>query len=114
MSHIQPAFDGNTLEAPAPATRRVADDYDAWISEVWPHYIAAAATGRAFTLYEIADANQLPEPPHPRAHWGRLATLLREAGYTRAAGWATSSRPTARHSAVRTWRGTTAARKAAA
>jgi hypothetical protein len=41
-------------------------------------------------------------------------TLLKDEGYVRTAGWACTNRPTAHHSGVRTWKGTAAARRAAA
>jgi hypothetical protein len=110
MAAIQPALDG-TVPTP-PRTR--SDDYETWIEAVWPAFLAAAATGRTFTTYEIADQHKLPEPPDPAHHWGRLMTLLKDEGYIRTAGWACSPRPTAHHSGVRTWKGTAAARRSAA
>jgi hypothetical protein len=110
---VQPALDGSV---PAPAktrTQRQAEDYETWLAEVWPVFIAAAATGRVFTTYEVADRHNLPNPPKPQAHWGRLMTLLKDEGYVRKVSWACSGRPTAHHSGVRTWRGTAAARRAA-
>jgi hypothetical protein len=107
MPAQQPTLDGTI---PEPATRQ-ADDYETWLAEVWPKFLDAAATGRTFTCFEIADTHRLPAPPNPQAHWGRLMTLLKEQGYVRTAGWACSDRPTAHHSGVRTWRGTAAARR---
>jgi hypothetical protein len=111
---VQPALDGSVPEPSKTKTQRQADDYETWLAEVWPVFIAAAATGRTFTCYEIADANDLPSPPNPQAHWGRLMTLLQENGYIRKVSWACTNRPTAHHSGVRTWKGTAAARRAAA
>ncbi|NUP35963.1 MAG: hypothetical protein HOY76_02805 [Streptomyces sp.] len=111
---VQPALDGSVPEPRKTATRQRAEDYETWLEQVWPAFIAAAATGRTFTTYEIADTHRLPDPPNPQAHWGRLMTLLKDEGYIRTAGWACSHRPTAHHSGVRTWRGTAAARRAAA
>ncbi|WP_030169097.1 hypothetical protein [Streptomyces sp. NRRL S-813] len=110
---VQPALDGTVPEQRKTKTRQRAEDYETWLAIVWPAFIAAAASGRTFTTYEIADAHQLPDPPNPQAHWGRLMTLLKDEGYVRTAGWACSNRPTAHHSGVRTWRGTAAARRAA-
>ncbi|GAA2929441.1 hypothetical protein [Streptomyces enissocaesilis] len=106
MTTVQPALDGSI---PAPARRR-SDDYETWVTEVWPYFIAAARTGRTFTCFEVVHAHQLPEPPDSAHHWGRLMTLLKDEGYTKTAGWACSDRPTAHHSGVRTWKGTRAAR----
>lgn len=111
---VQPALDGSIPEPSKTKTRQRAEDYETWLAIVWPKFIAAAATGRTFTTYEVVDAHQLPDPPNPQAHWGRLMTLLKDEGYIRTAGWACSDRPTAHHSGVRTWRGTAAARRAAA
>jgi len=111
---VQPALDGSVPEPRQTKTQRQAEDYETWLAEVWPKFIAAAASGRTFTCYEIADEHQLPQPPNPQAHWGRLMTLLQDEGYVRKAGWACSARPTVHHSGVRTWRGTAAARRAAA
>jgi len=109
---VQPALDGSVPEPAKTRTQRQAEDYETWLAEVWPKFIAAA-TGRTFTTYEIAAANDLPSPPNPQAHWGRLMTLLKDEGYIRTAGWACTNRPTAHHSGVRTWCGTAAARRAA-
>lgn len=105
---VQPALDGSVPE-PAQSV-----DYETWLAAVRPAFIAAAATGRTFTCYSVADANKLPDPPNRKAHWGRLMTLLRDEGYIRTANWACSDRPTAHHSGVRTWKGTAAARREAA
>lgn len=86
-------------------------DYETWLAQVRPAFEQAAATGRLFTTYEIADINRLPEPPDPAHHWGRLMNLLAIDGWVRPAGWTASDRPTTRHSSVRTWRGTPAARQ---
>lgn len=109
---VQPALDG-TIPNP-PAARQRADDYDTWLNTVWPAFTEAAASGRTFTTYEIAEQHKLPDPPNPQAHWGRLMTLLKEAGYVRKVSWANSSRPTTHHSGVRTWKGTASARRGAA
>lgn len=111
---VQPALDGSVPAQRTTAAQRQAEDYETWLAEVWPVFIAAAATGRTFTCYEIADAHNLSAPPNPQAHWGRLMTLLKDEGYVRTAGWAATNRPTAHHSGVRTWKGTAAARRAAA
>ncbi|MEU7032681.1 hypothetical protein ABZ958_03220 [Streptomyces sp. NPDC046237] len=112
MTTIQPALDGTIPEQPKARPR--AEDYETWLAAVWPKYLEAAADGRTFTCFEIADANKLPEPPDSAHHWGRLMTLLKDEGYIRTAGWACSNRPTVHHSGVRTWKGTAAARRAAA
>lgn len=91
-----------------------AADYDTWLAAVRPAFEAAAAKPGTFTTYAVAHAANLPEPPDPAHHWGRLMNLLTAEGWVRPAGWAASDRPTTRHSGVRTWRGTPAARKKAA
>ncbi|WP_405536994.1 hypothetical protein [Streptomyces antimycoticus] len=109
-NHIQPALDGMPELDPKPA-RPQSEDYETWLDIVWPKYVEAAESGRVFTCFEIADAHQLPDPPNPQAHWGRLMTLLKDEGYVRTAGWACTNRPTAHHSGVRTWKGTRAAQQ---
>jgi hypothetical protein len=98
-------------EPPTPPAVQRAEDYETWIAAVRPAFEAAAATGQTFTAYEIAHAASLPEPPDSAHHWGRLLSLLREEGWIRHAGWACSTRPTTHHSGVRTWKGTSAARR---
>lgn len=110
MAAVQPHLDGTIPPPTKTAARRKAEDFESWIAEVWPVYTAVAATNRTWTFAEIAEEHRLPEPPDSHM-WGRLATLLREAGYTRRVGWATSPRPTVHHSGVRTWTGTAAARR---
>ncbi|MFJ2630908.1 hypothetical protein ACIO6U_02950 [Streptomyces sp. NPDC087422] len=100
-------------EPPTPSAVQRAADYETWLGAVRPAFEAAAATGRPFTTYEIAHAANLPEPPDAAHQWGRLMNLLAAEGWIRTAGWAASDRPTTRHSGVRTWRGTRAARKQA-
>jgi len=104
MTYIQPAFDGTELAASAPAkTRRIMDDFEAWIDEVWPHYVAAADTGKPFTIDEIARKKQLPDPPSPKAQWGTLPVRLQNEGIIRHHGGGTSAR--AGHSMVHVWIG---------
>lgn len=104
MSYIQPAFDGTDITAPAPAaTRRIADDYEAWIDEVWPAFVAAADTGQPFTVDQIATARKLPDPPNAKSMWGQLPTRLQDAGIIRHHGYGGSAR--ARQSLVHVWIG---------
>lgn len=111
MTAVQPTLDGTVPLPRIPAAVQRAEDYETWLEAVRPAYEAAAASGRPFTTYSVADANRLPEPPMPQAHWGRLMTLLKEEGWIRTRGWTTSDRPTTHHSGVRTWIGTRAARQ---
>ena len=108
MTAVQPTLDGTI-----PAAER-AGDYETWLAAVRPAYEAAAASGRPFTAYSVADTNRLPEPPDSAHHWGRFMRLLAEEGWIRTHGWTTSDRPTTHHSGVRTWIGTRAARQARA
>jgi len=104
MTHIQPAFDGTELTAPAPATtRRVIDDYEAWVDEVWPYYVAAADTRQPFTIDEISSKHRLPDPPKPQSQWGGLPIRLQNAGIIRHHTAGTSVR--AHHSLVHVWIG---------
>lgn len=104
MSNIVPAFDGNTFEAPAPAvSRRIVDDYEAWVDEVWSFYVAAADTGQPFTIDEVSRQHQLPDPPSPKAQWGSIPVRLQNAGIVRHHSGGTSVR--AGHSMVHVWIG---------
>ncbi len=104
MTHITPAFDGSTLAATAPAkTRRVMDDYEAWVDEVWPAFVAAADSREPFTIDAIARDNNLPDPPHPKSQWGSLPARLQDAGIIRHHGYGPSAR--CRKSLVYVWIG---------
>lgn len=112
MSHIQPVYDGKRLEAPAPsASRRIVDDFEAWVNEVWPYYVAAADLGQPFTIDEISSRHHLPDPPSPRAQWGALPVRLQNAGIIRHHSGGTSAR--AGHSMVHVWIGVPPARREA-
>ncbi|WP_033307379.1 hypothetical protein RFN58_07080 [Streptomyces iakyrus] len=101
MPAIQPTLDGTQ-----PA---VAADYHSWAATVRPAFVAAARTGQLFTSYEIAKANDLPEPPNPRADWGNLVLSLVRDGVIEHVAFDRSRRPTGERSAVGVWRGTRAA-----
>lgn len=104
MSHIQPAFDGMHLEAAAPAkSRRRVDDYEAWVDEVWPAFVAAADSGQPFTVDEIARTKRLPDPPQPKTQWGRLPARLLNDGIIRHHDYGGSAR--AKQSLVHVWIG---------
>lgn len=104
MTHIAPAFDGTELAAAAPAvTRRIVDDYEAWVDEVTPYYVAAADTREPFTIDEVARKYQLPDPPKPKSMWGSLPIRLQNKGIIRHHGGSTSAR--AGHSMVHEWIG---------
>lgn len=104
MTHIQPAFDGTEMIAAAPArTRRIVDDFEAWVDEVTPYYIAAADTGTTFTIDEVARKHRLPDPPCPKAQWGALPGRLQNDGIIRHHSGGTSVR--AGHSMVHVWIG---------
>jgi hypothetical protein len=112
MSHVQPAFDGMHLEAAAPAkTRRIVDDFEAWVDEVWPAFVEAADTGQPFTIDEIARVKQLPDPPLPKSQWGALPARLQNEGVIRHHGYGGSQR--AHHSLVHVWIGVPAAHREA-
>lgn len=104
MSFIQPAFDGTEIAAAAPAkSRRIVDDYEAWVDEVWPAFVAAADTGQPFTVDEVSRRHQLPDPPCPKSQWGSLPARLQDAGIIRHHGYGGSAR--ARQSLVHVWIG---------
>ena len=104
MSYVQPAFDGTEIAAAAPSkSRRRVDDYEAWVDEVWPAFVAAADTGQPFTVDAIARDNNLPDPPSPKAQWGSLPGRLLDAGIIRHHGYGQSAR--CRRSLVHVWIG---------
>lgn len=104
MTHIQPAFDGAELAAAAPSvTRRIVDDFEAWIDEVTPYYVTAADSRQPFTIDEVARKHQLPDPPKPQSQWGSLPARLQDAGIIRHHGFGGSQR--AHQSLVHVWIG---------
>lgn len=111
---VQPALDGTVPEPKKTTARRRVEDFEAWLNEIRPAFERAARSNREFTAYSVADGNDLPDPRDPQSQWGRAMTILRDEGLIETAGWAMTNRPTAHHSGVRTWRGTAAARRAAA
>lgn len=112
MSFIQPAFDGTEIAASAPAkSRHRVDDYEAWVDEVTPYYVAAADTGQPFTIDAVARDKQLPDPPSPKSQWGGLPARLQDAGIIRHHGYGQSAR--CRRSLVHVWIGVPAAHREA-
>ncbi|MEU5477515.1 hypothetical protein [Streptomyces mirabilis] len=104
MTNIAPAFDGSRLEAAAPSiSRRIVDDFEAWVDEVTPYYVAAADSREPFTIDEVARKHQLPDPPKPKSMWGSLPIRLENEGIIRHHGGSTSAR--AGHSMVHEWIG---------
>jgi hypothetical protein len=99
MTVIQPALEG--MPTPEPS-----EDFETWAEQVRPAFVRAAATGREFASWHIKVAEQLPEPPNPKAMWGQLLHRLHDEGLLQPTSWTT----TRDGSGVRTWRGTRAAR----
>jgi len=112
VTFMQPAFDGTEIAASAPAkSRRIVDDYEAWVDEVTPYFVAAADTGQPFTIDEISRKHRLPDPPSPKAQWGSIPVRLQNDGIIRHHGASTSAR--AGHSMVHVWIGVPAAHREA-
>lgn len=111
MSHIQPVFDGADITPAPAATRRVVDDFEAWVDEVWPAFVEAADSRQPFTIDEVASRHHLPDPPKPKSMWGSLPRRLLDAGIIQHAGASTSAR--AGHSMVHRWIGVPAAHREA-
>lgn len=104
MSHVSPTFDGNQIDAAAPSkARRIIDDYEAWVTEVWPAFVEAADSGEPFTVDSVARKHRLPDPPHPKSQWGSLPARLQDAGIIRHHGYGPSQR--CRKSLVYVWIG---------
>lgn len=80
-------------------------EYETWAAKVRPVYAAVAATGRPFLCWKVARDHKLPEPPDQKQDWARLITSLRHDGliYHDDFGLARDG------SAVKQWRGTSAA-----
>lgn len=97
---VQPTLDG-TLPQPAL-------DYHSWVDEVREAFVEAARTGRRFTSYEIAKANELPEPANPKADWGNFVQSLVRDQVIEQCGWDETQRPGGEHSGVKVWKGTRA------
>lgn len=103
MSHVTPVFDGADITPAPAATRRIVDDYEAWVDEVWPAFVAAADTRLPFTIADVAARKQLPDPPRPASQWGSLPARLQDAGIIRHHGYGPSAR--CRKSLVYVWIG---------
>ncbi|CAL9348818.1 hypothetical protein SUDANB1_00419 [Streptomyces sp. enrichment culture] len=101
MPAIQPTLDGTQPVAAA--------DYHTWVEQVRPAFVTAARTGQLFTSYEVARANDLPEPPNAKSDWGNLVLSLVRDGVIEHVTFDRSRRPTGERSAVGVWRGTRAA-----
>lgn len=87
----------------------VADDvefktYAEWVAYAWPYYVAAAATGHTFTVFDIAKKHKLKEPPDYH-NWGHLTQRLRGHHLIEPVAADNSRRGTSRNSLVATWRG---------
>jgi hypothetical protein len=80
-------------------------DYDTWVLEVRPVYVAVAETGRRFVCWEIAREFDLPEPPNRQRDWARFVGELHRDGLISQDGYGEARD----HSAVKQWRGTRAA-----
>lgn len=79
-------------------------DRDAWEALAETAILAHAATGAAFTTYDVARDHQLPDPPNHH-HWGQLMHRLHDQGLIVPVDWTTSRRPTSNSSGVRVWLG---------
>jgi hypothetical protein len=64
----------------------------------------AAASGRHFTAYDLAESYGVPDPPHPN-HWGIRFQYAHRAGVIRRVGYQPSRRASVAHSAVAVWVG---------
>jgi len=93
------------MEAAPSGAAPSADAYSTWVAEVLPAFERAARSGEVFMFADVAKREQLPDPPNPRSHWGRLARRLADTGLIERAGFGQTPRPSGKDSAVRTWRG---------
>ena len=81
------------------------DDYESWLAVIRPAFVAAAASGRAFTTYEVVVANNLPEPPDTAHQWGSAVAQFHREGLFEEAGFAPSARPKSGSSILKKWVG---------
>ncbi|MGW4505755.1 hypothetical protein ACWENO_14055 [Streptomyces sp. NPDC004436] len=99
MTAVQPHLDGTI---PPPAT-----DYETWLDQIRPAFADAARSGREFACWHIKVDKKLPDPPKPKTQWGSAMHHFAAEGLLEPASFTT----TRDGSAVRTWRGTRAARQ---
>jgi predicted small metal-binding protein len=64
---------------------------------------AVAARGEKFTLHDALTEFGIADTPNARTAHGRLAQLCHDTGICHPTGWATSSRPGTKKSALRVW-----------
>lgn len=76
-----------------------------WRSQALDALAQIAATGRVFTVFEVANYG-VGEPPGGHHEWGRLARDAHHMGLIEHVGFTESKRPGTKASAVKTWRGT--------
>lgn len=97
-----------------PKGRGVADTYEDFIAKAEPAFLKAAKTGRTFTSFEIAEQENIPDPPKAKAQWGGFISHLKAIKVIEQCGWANSKRPGDNSSSVKKWRGTRQMRRSAA
>jgi hypothetical protein len=109
VTAIQDALEGMPEqpepEPKKPAPRRRCEDYETWVDEVWGAFVQAADSGLPFTTSEVQERHDLPDPPNPQAHWGKLPGRLKKAGLIEECDTGNSKRPTVHASLVHTWIG---------
>ena len=72
-----------------------------------------AATGRPFVIADVIELG-VGDPANPRTDWPKVTAEAQALGWIEPHGYAQSTRPTAKSSAVRQWIGTYAAKRGAA
>lgn len=93
------------FEMDLPATPERAEDYESWLDVIRPAFEAAARSGAEFTIYEVAVANNLPEPPDTAHQWGAAACRFRADGLIRHVGFDSAKRGPSHHSSLKKWVG---------
>lgn len=99
MTHEPAPVDAEKSEGVGP-------DYETWLQQIRPAFAAAARSGREFACWHIKVDKKLPDPPKPKTQWGSAMHHFTAEGLLEPASFTT----TRDGSAVRTWRGTRAAR----
>jgi hypothetical protein len=99
------------LDEPLPAVTQILG-YD-WHRQALEAIRTLAATGKPFVISDVIELG-VGDPVNPRTDWPKVTDEAKRLGWIEHAGFAQSSRPTARSSAVRQWKGTYAATRGAA
>jgi len=103
-------YDTAHTDRPAPAELHQLPAVE-WHRQALQAIHALAATGEPFVIADVQKYG-VTDPPQPRTDWPKVTAEAEQLGWIEHCGYAKSTRPTVRGSAVRQWRGTFAVRRA--